>query len=394
MSMFSEHIQRVLPDIVKLRRELHASPELSFKEYSTSRRIRALLDGLPNIRVLPPYIETDVVAVLNPDRPGPCIALRADIDALPIVEENDVPYKSQVRGAMHACGHDGHTSVLMGAAMVLSAVADKLPGKVKFIFQPAEEDGGGGGVLCERGVLETPKVDAAIALHAWPTDVAGSIVVNQGPVTAANNEINITVRGRGGHGAYPHKCIDPVLIAAYIITHLQTIISRTVPPLDCGVVTIGQLTGGSASNIIPPECYMKGTVRYYRPETGELIRRRVHEIAEHVARAHGAEADVKIKTGYPPLFNDQRLFELIRDTGREVLGPDNVVIGQDASMGAEDFGFYAEKVPGAMFRLGVRPKEMETYPGLHHPRFNFNDDALPAGIGMFCELTRRFLASA
>ncbi len=391
-SAISALIEQVLPEVTALRRELHAHPELAFKEVRTSGRVREILSKLPNLRVLPPLLETDVVAVLNPDRPGPCLALRADMDALPIVEENDVPYQSTVPGAMHACGHDGHTAILIGTAMVLSQIADQLPGQVKFVFQPAEEEGGGGGQLCEKGLLESPKVDAAVALHAWPTDVAGNVVVNKGPVTAANNEINIRIRGRGGHGAYPHRCIDPVVVAAHVITALQTIVSRTVPPLDCAVVTVAQVNGGSASNIIPPECFMRGTVRYYKQEVGELIRQRVHEIAGHTARAHGAEAEVFIREGYPPLYNDERVFELICASARAVLGPERLTIGQDPSMGAEDFGFYAQKVPAAMFRLGVRPPEMDAYPGLHHPRFNFNDASLPAGIAMFCELTRRFLS--
>jgi len=388
-----ELIDRVLPEVIALRQELHAHPELSLKEYNTSRRVRERLGKLPGLKVLPPLMETDVVAVLNADKPGRCIALRADMDALPIQEETDVAYKSTVPGVMHACGHDGHTATLMGAAMVLTAMAGDLPGKVKFIFQPAEEHQGGADQLCQRGVLDSPKVDAAVALHAWPMQPVGTLAVRSGPATAANNELEIMVRGRGGHGAYPHRCIDPIVVAAQIVTALQTIVSRVVAPLDSAVVTIGQINAGSATNIIPTECEMRGTIRYYRPKTGEMIRERVRQIAEHVAQAHGATAEVQTRLGYPSLINDAAVTQLLESTARELFGDERVITGEDPSMGAEDFAFYAQRIPAAMFRLGVRPKEMESYPGLHHPKFNFNDAALATGIKMFCETARRFLTT-
>ena len=388
-TVFDTAIDRIVPDIVALRRELHANPELSWKEHQTARRIRELLGRLPNVQVQPPILETDVVAVLNAGRPGPCLAIRADIDALPIVEDTGVPYTSKNPGVMHACGHDGHAAVLTGVAMVLSSMADSLPGKVKFIFQPAEEDGGGGGKLCEKGVLDG--VDAAFALHAWPMQAVGAIAVRHGPVTAANHELTIVVKGRGGHGAYPQRCIDPIVISSEIVMALQTVVSRSVAPIDCAVVTIGCIQGGVTTNVIPPECTLRGTIRYYNPETGEMVRRRVHEIATHIARAHGAEAVVATRSGYPPLFNESRLADLVENVGRELLGADNVITTEDPSMGAEDFAFYAQKVPSAMFRLGIRPRGMDTYPVGHHPKFNFNDDSIPTGIRMFCELTRRYL---
>ena len=282
---FDPLIRRVLPEVIAFRHEMHAHPELSFQEHETAARIRAKLATLPGIEVRPPLLETAVVALLTGDKPGPCFALRADIDALPIEEQGDVAYKSTVPGRMHACGHDGHTSVLLGAAMVLSQMADALPGKVKFIFQPAEEEGGGGGKLCERGVLDDPKVDAAAALHAWPMQPVGTMSVRPGPVAAACNDFKITIRGRAGHGAYPHRCVDPIVIAAEVIGALQTIVSREVPPTDAGVVTVGAIQGGSTTNVIPPEVVMQGTIRYYRDETGEQMRRRVEAIVEHIPRA-------------------------------------------------------------------------------------------------------------
>jgi amidohydrolase len=274
---------------------------------------------------------------------------------------------------------------------VLSRVADQLPGKVKFIFQPAEEDGGGGGILCERGVLDNPKVEAAIALHAWPFESSGTIAIRSGWVLAASNPFTITVHGQGSHGAYPHHGIDPIVVAAHIITALQTIVSRTVDPQDPAVVTIGQVHAGAAENVIPPMAMMEGTLRYTRTELGEQLRQRLCRIVEHTALAHGATADINIQDGYPSMYNDEGLSELIERTARDLFGDDHVQTKLPTSMGVEDFAYYARKVPAAMFRLGVRRPGIDACPPLHNPRFDFNDDALPIGIRMFCELTRRFL---
>ena len=393
MDSIEPQIKRILPEVVELRRELHAHPELSRREFETARRLRQALSRLPNLTVLPPLLETDVVAVLNPDRAGPCIALRADLDALPIDEATNVPYKSKVAGVMHACGHDGHTAILLGTAMILSQSADSLPGKVKFIFQPDEEDRGGGGELCRRGVLDAPKVNAAVALHAWPYQPLGAIVVRRGSIMAASTTFAVTIRGQGAHGAYPHRGIDPIVVAAHVITALQTIVSRNVAPQDAAVVTVGQVSAGSATNIIPPECTMRGTLRYVRPETGELVRQRLSTVAGHTARAHGAEAAIEFSPGYPPMVNDPDLARFVETVGRGVLGPQQVVTDEPISMGVEDFAFYAQQVPSVMFRLGLRPPGAESYPSLHSPQFDFNDDALPVGIRLFREIAARFLAA-
>ena len=388
-----QRVERVLPEVVAFRRDLHAHPELSRQEHETSRKVRERLQPLPGLDVLPPLMETDVVAVLNADRDGSCIAIRADMDALPIDEQTDVTHKSTVPGVMHACGHDGHTAIALGTAMVLSELRDKLPGKVKFIFQPDEENGGGGGVLCERGVLDSPKVDAAVALHGWPNDAVGSIATTVGPASAANTPIEITVCGQGAHGAYPHRGVDPIVVAAHIITALQSIVSRTLDPLDSGVVTIGQIMAGSACNVIPSECKMAGTLRFLHTEAGEQIRQRVQRIVENTAKAHGAEATVEFGPGYPPIHNDARITQHVEDAARDVVGEDNLRTGLNLSLGVEDFGFYAQRVPASMFRLGLRPKGKDTYPGLHSPMFDFNDDAIDVGIQMFCEIVSQFFAS-
>ncbi len=392
--VIGHHIEGILPGLVAFRRDLHAHPELSRQEVSTSAKVREAVGRLMNVEVLPPLSGTDVVAVLNPGREGPCFALRADMDALPIEEQTGVAYRSRSPGVMHACGHDGHTTVLVGAARVLASMAEAVPGKVKFIFQPDEEDQGGGGVLCEKGVLESPKVDAIVALHAWPSRPVGTIAVRRGPAMAANTTIDIVIRGKGGHGAYPHRTVDPIVTAAHVVTALQTIVGRNVDPADAAVVTIGHISAGVARNVIPSECQMKGTIRFTRPEVGELASRRVREIVEHTARAHGAEAEVRLSPGYPPMINDETLSELVEETVRDVLGADRLITTEPVSMGVEDFAFYAQRVPAVMFRLGMRPAEAEAYPALHSPLFNFNDDALGVGVRMFCEVTLRYLNAA
>ena len=395
MDHLDRRIEQVLPEVIALRRELHAHPELSRNEHETARLVRRRLAGLANLKVLPPLMETDVVAVLNPDRDGPCLALRADIDALPIQEEASeaqLPYRSQVPGVMHACGHDGHTANLLGTAMVLSQVAGELPGRVAFIFQPDEEDTGGANVLCERGLFDKVRIDAIVGLHAWPQRPVGSVSLRYGPAMASSNVFFITVKGVGAHGAYPHRSVDPIVVAAHIVTALQAIVARSVNPIDAGVVTIGAIQAGTAPNIIPPQCEMKGTIRYLKPEVGQLLRERLTEIVENTAKAHRATALLRIEKGYPPVVNEENMTRLVEQTARDLLGADNVITDEPPSMGVEDFAYYLQHVPGMMFRVGVRPRNLDEYPALHNPRFNFNDDALPVGMRMFCELAARFCA--
>jgi len=392
MSLFEAEIQKILPEIVSFRHDLHMHPELGFEELRTADRIAEVLSGVGNLEIQTQVARTGVVALLNGSRSGPCVALRADIDALPITEETGLDYASRNVGRMHACGHDGHTSVLVGAARVLSRFADQLPGKVKFIFQPAEENFGGGRDIVQAGVLDNPKVDAAFALHAWPNRSIGAISMRPGPAMASTDSGPIVIRGQGSHGAYPHRSIDPIVAAAHVIVALQTITSRTLDPLDSGVVTVGAIHGGTIANVIPPECRLEVTLRSLKPETRLKIRERVKQIAESTAAAHGATAEIGIQDGYPMTVNHVELSEWVAGVGREVLGKNNVSTEDPPSMGAEDFSFYSQKVPSVMFRLGIRPDGMETYPALHNPRFNFSDEALPVGIRMFCELTHRFLS--
>lgn len=387
----ADHIAEVLDEVVAFRRDLHAYPELSRQEYQTAATVRKVLHRLPNVHLCEPFTETDVVAVLNADKTGRCIALRGDMDALPIEEQTGVPYASQQAGVMHACGHDGHTANLLGAALVLSRLADALPGRVVFIFQPDEEDTGGARRLVEAGVLEQFGVEAAVALHGAPHLPLGTVAACRGPATAANNPWEINVVGRGGHGASPHKCIDPIMVAAHMVTAFQSIVARGVNPLDAGVVTVGQLSAGSACNIIPETARLVGTLRYLKPEVGEHLRDSLTRIAEQTAAAFGARAEVQVQGGYPPLSNDEKLVQLFEGLVCELYGDDNLHRDEPPSLGVEDFAYYSQRVPALMIRLGLRPPEMDTYPSLHSAHFNFNDDALPIGMRLFCEMVYEFV---
>lgn len=387
-------IEQVLPAATALRHDLHAHPELSFEEHDTARRIVERLEPLGNLEIRTGIAGTGVVATLNAGRSGRCVALRAELDALPIEEENDVAYKSTHAGKMHACGHDGHMSCLVGAATVLSQVADALPGIVKFIFQPAEEGGGGGRRMIEAGVLEEPKVDAIFALHGWPLMPLGTVGVRPGPSLASTNPWRITVRGVGSHAAYPHKGIDPIVAAAHVVTALQTIASRSTNPLESVVVTVGQFLAGTAENIIPRTARLVGTLRTLDPQVREKAVSLIKQIATATASAFGAEAECDIREGYPVLINDAAMAGFVERVARDVVGADHVDGNVAPSMGGEDFAYYAEQIPAAFWRLGVRSGDPASQPGLHQPTYDFPDAAIAHGIRMHCELARRFLSDA
>jgi len=382
----------VLKVITELRHQIHANPEFAFDVSETAERVRRHIADLPGMTVRTHVARNGLVATLNGDRPGRCVALRADMDCLPLTEATGLPYASTRSGFMHACGHDGNTACLVGAAMVLSRIRDRLPGKVKFIFQPAEEGGGGGRLMCEEGALEDPPVDAAFALHGWPVLPVGQISVRSGPVLAATDTLHLTIRGKGAHGAHPDLGIDPIVVAAHVILALQTISSRFTSPTDPVIVTVAQVHAGTTHNIIPDEAHLQGTLRALTPDvrrrTNELVRR----IVGQTAAAFGAAAYLEIEPGYPPLINNAEAVDLIVRAGKAVVGESNVIRTEPPSMGGEDFAYYAERVPAAFFRLGTRPVGAAESAGLHTPQFDFNDDALPVGVAMWCEIARRFLA--
>ena len=366
--------------IIKIRRELHEHPELMYEEFKTSELIRRELDKL-EITYKHPVAETGVLASIGNGK-GPCVALRADMDALPIHEETDVPFKSKVDGKMHACGHDCHVSMLLGAAKLLKEKEDKINGTIKLLFQPAEEGGAGGKLMREEGVLKNPEVERIFGLHVWPQMPTGQIGSREGTFLAATSFLDLTVKGVGGHAAVPHLTRDPVLTSAQIITNLQSIISRELDPLDSGVVSISAIHGGQAANVIPPEVKILGTIRSLTMDGLRKLQTRVKEIAESLAKAHECEAIVEYPgNDYPPTVNDGEMWDFAKKVGSDMLGEENVS-DLDAVMGGEDFAYYTEKVKGCFVVLGMNNPDINATYSVHHPMFKADEDALHIGTAL------------
>lgn len=378
MSLY-ELVNEKKQEFIELRRRIHENPELSFEEFETTKMIKGYLDAL-GIENHPNGNQTGVIGILRGKKDGPVLALRADIDALKLTEKTGLPFASKKEGICHACGHDIHTAVLLGTANILKNYEEELCGTVKFLFQPAEERLNGSRSMIENGALENPKVDYILACHTWPEMPAGSIGVRYGAMLGAADSFKITVFGKGGHAAHPHKGIDPVVVAAYIITELQTIVSRRTAPVDPVVVTVGHLNAGTVNNVIPNDALLEGTVRTQDPETRKKVAEYIEELAVGTARAMGADAKVEYHFGVGPTISDTQLVNEIRTAVTEMLGKDQLLEVPHASMGAEDFAFYLEKIPGALFRLGTYDETEESRWALHNPSTLFNEEAIPTGV--------------
>ena len=392
------------PQVVAWRRDFHKNPELGNRETRTSKIIADELRKL-GFEVTTGVATTGVVGILRGGRPGPVVALRSDMDALPVTEQVDVPFKStakamwngQETGVMHACGHDNHMAILLGTATALARMKDRLPGTVKVIFQPAEEgpppgETGGAEQMVKESVLENPKVDAVFGLHVFPFR-AGEIVYRSGPLMASADSFVIKVRGRQTHGAIPWGGIDPIVVGAQIVMSLQTIISRTVNITEApAVVTIGRFTGGNRSNIVPDEIEMEGTIRSFDENVRRDIQKRVRDIATNIAESAGATATLTFTLGYPVTVNDPKLTERMVPTLRRAAGADNVRVGPLTGT-AEDFSFFQQKVPGLFFFLGVTPKDQDpTKAAMNHsPLFFADESALPVGVKVMTNLTLDYL---
>ncbi len=382
-------IRRLQPQLVEWRRKFHRYPELGFKEVLTAQFISQKLTewGIEYQRGI---AETGIVATIESNFPGAVLAIRADMDALPIQEENEVPYRSQHEGVMHACGHDGHTAIALGTAYYLAHNRNQFKGTVKIIFQPAEESPGGAKPMIEAGVLKNPDVDAIIGLHLWNNLPVGTIGVRSGSLMAAVECFQCTIFGKGGHGAIPDQTIDSVVVSAQIVNALQMIVARNVSPLDSAVVTVGELHAGTALNVIADKAKMSGTVRYFNPALEDYIGTRIEAIIAGICQSHGAKYELDYWQLYPPVINDRRMAELVRSVAMEVVETPLGVVPECQTMAGEDMSFFLQQVPGCYFFLGAaNPEKGLNYPH-HHPRFDFDETALIMGVEIFTRCVAKF----
>ncbi len=399
------------------RRMIHMNPELRCEEHETSALIQRHLtevnvpfrsgvggDGRSlyidaetlkraGIVAGPVTGGTGVLGTITGTRgkgPGKTVLLRADMDALPLTEVADVPYKSKNPGVMHACGHDVHTTVLMGVGELLASMTDTFDGTVKLMFQPGEEGAGGAAAMIHDGILENPDVDAAFALHVSVAQRAGQVAIAPGARSAASDGFIITVNGKGGHAASPHMTVDPTVVAAHTVIALQSLVSRETNPMDTAVVTVGQMHSGTARNIIPAFATIEGTVRTYNPDVRDNMEKRITELAQGIAASFGGEADVVYTRGYPALINNAEMAEHARTVCIEIFGEDSV-LEAPAGMGAEDMAFVGQRVPTCMFSLGVGNPEKGFVHSVHNPKFDADEDAIAVGVKAMAGIALRYL---
>jgi len=382
----NKEIQKISDDIYTYRRDFHQNPELSFQEYRTAETISKYLDSF-GITHKTNIGGTGIVGEIDFGS-GPTIALRADMDALPIQEIGDLEYKSKNEGVMHACGHDGHMAILLGTANVLSKNKKIKKGKIRFIFQPAEEGGGGARYMIEDGCLEG--VDEIYGLHLWNYQPLGEIGVKEGPIMAAADMFDIIVKGKGGHGATPQGTIDAIVVASHLITALQTIVSRDTNPLENTVVTIGEISGGENFNVIADQVKLSGTTRAYTEKNRIMIKNRMKDIIDGVSKAFGSEIVLNYKEGYPPTINHKIPTKYILDSASQVVGKGAGF--PYLSMGGEDFSYYLQNIPGCFFFIGSAPDEKDTLSTPHHcSHFNIDERALLVGASVYINLIKNIL---
>jgi amidohydrolase len=379
----------VLDDTIALRRAIHRHPELGLTLPRTQAAVLAALDGLP-LDIKTGQRTTSVVARLEGARPGPTILLRGDMDALPMPEDTGLPFASEVPNTMHACGHDSHVAMLVGAARLLARQRDAFAGSVVFMFQPGEEGYHGARVMIEEGLLDGANAPSgAFAIHVTSRHPAGVLAARPGPAMASADTLSIVIRGKGGHASAPHDCLDPIPIACEIVQAFQTLVTRRVNVFDPAVVTVAKIEAGTTRNVIPETASLLGTIRTVSETTREKVLDGVRRIAEGIAAVHGAEATVELIRGYPVTVNDETFAGFVLDTARELLGPERVRAMSHPIMGAEDFSYVLQRVPGAMANLGTRPDSGPVYPN-HSNRMMLNESALTTGIAMHVAVALNF----
>lgn len=385
-------IQALQSELVAFRRQIHQRPELGFKEQLTAAAIASKLKewGIPHQTGI---AQTGIVAMIQGRKTSfrlKTLAIRADMDALPIQEANQVPYKSLHDGVMHACGHDGHTAIALMTAYYLSRHQSDFAGTVKIIFQPAEEGPGGAKPMIEAGVLTNPDVNAIIGLHLWNNLPLGTIGVRSGALMAAVERFTVKIQGKGGHGAMPHQTIDSIVLGSQIVNALQTIVSRNVNPIDSAVVTVGEFHAGTARNVIADTANLAGTVRYFNPELEGFFHQRIEAIVAGICASHGATYQLDYLKFYPPTINDEKMTDLVRSIATDLVETPMGVVPECQTMGGEDMSFFLQQVPGCYFFLGsANPDRSLAYPH-HHPRFDFDETALSTGVEMFVRCVEKY----
>lgn len=375
-------LAEILPGIIEFRHTLHRIPEMAGAEFETSRAIRERLAGL-DLEVLPPFLGTDVVAILHGRGPGRNVTLRADIDALRLNEETGVPHASCHEGRMHACGHDGHAAMVMGAAELLASRRDSFDGSVRFVWQPGEENRAMGRELVEAGALENPRADLVTALHGMPGLPLGVLALRDGAMMASCAHFKVTIRGKSGHSSRPHQAIDPVVAAAAVVVELQSVVSRRIDPQQAAVLSVCRIAGGELANVIPDEVVLEGTARALDMNVAAALEAGFREVIESVCRAHRTSCEIDYRLSYPVTFNAPEPTALARRVIRETVGEGRFIELAESSMGAEDFSWYLRRYPGVYVKLGTG----EDCPALHNSKFDFPDAALAAGIEYLVNFT-------
>ena len=388
--LITQHATEIFDEVVAHRKHLHAHPELSFQEYETAKYVSEVLTKL-NIQHETGVAGTGVVAIIRGDHHAPnasCIGLRADLDALPIQEENEVEYKSIHDGIMHACGHDAHATIVLGVGKIIKELADSeesINGNVKLFFQPAEETIGGGERMVQEGCMENPKVDYVLGLHVMPYLDAGRVELKYGKLNASTDSINITLKGKASHGAYPDKGIDAISMAGNVITALQTIVSRNTSPLNSVVISLGKISGGVKDNVIADEVKISGTLRTLDDETRSFTKDRINSIVNGVAMAFGGEGTTSFYDGYQALINDDEVVDVIKDSAEKLLGKENVVFKEFPSLGAEDFSYFIDAAKGAFFHLGCGDSKRGITSPIHTEFFDIDEECLKVGVKLQIE---------
>ena len=387
-NQFLQEAKALAPYMEEIFYHLHRNPELSGEEYETQKFILNELEkmGIEAVKIA----DTGVMGIIRGGKPGKTVAFRADMDALPVQEETDLPYKSQVDKVMHACGHDSHITILLGMAKLLLSKKVEISGNIKLFFQPAEEKNGGARRMIQAGCMENPKVDAVFFSHCSALFPLGKIKARTGAVSAASNAFTVTYRGKGCHGASPHKGIDPIVAACQAVTAIQSIRSRRISAADPAVITVGSFHAGSAPNIVPEQAVFSGTIRTHNPKTRQQAVEDLEQVVRGIAAAMNVEVDLFLKEGYAATINDDAMVELVRSSGAKVLGKENVITTPEITMGAEDFAYFCEAVPGCYFSFGVASEKFPYVPG-HNPKFAVDPDALPYGAAVYAQIATDFL---